>query len=86
MYTECRSPLMVPVHFNKEGDKMMRTLQSCVSKNLLRVHSTHGQVIIALKSTMNKPNNPYSLDKNTSAYHNILDALRLVLCCMKSKN
>jgi hypothetical protein len=39
-YTECRSPLIVPVPFNKEGDNMMQMLHSCISKNILRIHST----------------------------------------------
>jgi hypothetical protein len=83
-YTECRTPLIVPVPFNKEGDNMMQTLQSCISKNILRLHPSHEELIISLKSAKNKPNNPYSLDKNTSAYHDILDALRLSLCCLRS--
>ena len=28
---------------------------------------------------------PYALDKTKSAYHDLLDALRLSLCCMYSK-
>jgi hypothetical protein len=41
------------------------------------------QVIICLKSAKNKPNNPYSLDKQNSSYHDTLDALRLSLCSLR---
>lgn len=83
-YTECSSPIIVPVAFNKEGDNMMHTLQSVVSKNILRVHPTQEQVIISLKLAKNKPNNPYSLDKQNSAHHDTLNALRLSQCCLRS--
>ena len=43
------------------------------------------EVIISLKSAKNKPNQPYSLDKQTSAFHDTLDALRLSLCGMELK-
>ena len=85
-YTECRSPLIGPVPFDKEGDYMMRMLQSCVSKNLLRIHPSMEELTVSLKSAKNKPNNPYSLDKDSSAYHDQLDALRLALCCMRLSN
>jgi hypothetical protein len=37
-YTECRSPLIVPVPFNKEGDNMLQMLQSCVRTYLEYIH------------------------------------------------
>jgi hypothetical protein len=62
----------------------MHTLQSVVSKNILRVHPTQEQVIISLKLAKNKPNNPYSLDKQNSAHHDTLNTLRLSQCCLRS--
>ena len=62
-HTECRSPLIVPVPFNMEGDNMMQTLQSCVSKNILRIHPSMEEVITSLKSAQSKGNDPYALDK-----------------------
>jgi hypothetical protein len=56
---------------------MMRVLQSCVSKNILRIYPDQEQVIIALKSAKNKPSNTYSLDKTIFTYHDTLDALSL---------
>ena len=85
-YHKCRSPLIVPVAFNKEGENVMRMLQSCISKNLLRIHTAMEELIVSLKSAKNKPNNPYSLDKSKSAFDDSLDALRLALCCMELKN
>jgi hypothetical protein len=64
---------------------MMQTPQSCISKNILRIHPSMEELIVSLKSAKNKPNNPYSLDKNTSAHHDTLDALRLTLSCMKER-
>ena len=52
---------------------------------MLRLHPSQEELIVSLKSAQNKGNNPYSLDKNTSAYHDLLDAPRLALCCMRSK-
>jgi len=54
-------------------------------KNILGIHPSYEELIVSLKSAKNKPNNPYSLDKNTSAYHDLLDALSSSLCCMRSK-
>jgi hypothetical protein len=85
-YTECRSPLIVPVPFNKDHVAMMQTLQSCVSKNILRIHPSYEELIVSLRSAKNKPNNPYSLDKAVSAYNDHIDALRLSLCCMRQMN
>ena len=85
-FSECRALLIVPIEFNKEHANMMQMLQSCVSKNLLRIHPSLEEVITSLKSAKNKPNNPYSLDKSVSAFHDTSDALRLSLCCMRSKN
>jgi hypothetical protein len=62
---------------------MMKLTQASISKGILKIHPSMEEVIISLKSAQNKGNNPYSLDKNTSAYHDLLDALRLVLCCMR---
>ncbi len=36
-FKNTQSPLVVPIPFNKKGDNMMRMLQSCVSKNILRI-------------------------------------------------
>jgi hypothetical protein len=83
-YTDCRSPLIVPVAFNKEHLDIMKTTQSCVSKGILKIHPKLEEVIIALKSAQNKGDNPYTLDKNRSANHDSLDALRLALACMKT--
>jgi hypothetical protein len=55
---------------------MMQTLQSSISKNILRIRPSYEELIVSLKSAKNKPNNPYSLDKTRSAYHDTLDALR----------
>jgi hypothetical protein len=62
---------------------MIRMLQSCISKNILRIHPRMEQVITSLKSAKNKPNYPYSLDKQNSSYHDTLDALRLSLCSLR---
>ena len=35
----------------------------------IRIDPKYEEVIVSLKSAKNKPANPYSLDKNTSAYH-----------------
>lgn len=43
-------------------------------------------IIISLKSAKSKPKNPYSLNKQTNALHDTLDALRLALCCMRQKS
>jgi hypothetical protein len=72
--------------FNKEGDNMIRILQSCIHKSILRIHPAMDEVITSLKSAKDKPANLYSLDKNTSAYHDSLDSLELALCCMRSKS
>lgn len=83
-YTEFRSPLIVPVMFNKEHLEMMKLTQSCISKGILKIHPSYEEVIISLKSAQNKANDPYALDKTKSAYHDTLDALRLSLCGMRS--
>lgn len=79
-YTECRSPLIVPAMFSKEHLEMMKLTQSCISKGILKIHPSMEEVIISLKSAQNKGNDPYALDKTKSAYHDLLDALRLSLC------
>ena len=50
---------------------MMQTLQSCVSKGILKILPSMEQFVISLKSAKNKPANPYSIDKNTNAYHDL---------------
>jgi hypothetical protein len=84
-YSSCKSPLIVPVAFNKDHLDMMKMTQSCISKGILKIHPKFEEVIIALKSAQNKVDNPYSLDKSRSAYHDSLDALRLALSCMKAR-
>lgn len=85
-YTECESPLIVPVPFNTEGNEMLRIIQSCISKGILKIHPSFEDIIISLKSAQNKGDNPYSLDKIKSAHHDSLDALKLALSCMRSIN
>ena len=65
---------------------MMRMLQSCIAKGVLRINLRFEEVIIALKSAQNKGNDPYALDKTKSAYHDTLDALRLLLSCLGQKS
>jgi hypothetical protein len=43
------------------------------------------KVIISLKSAQDKGDNPYSMNKTKSAYHDSLVSIRLVLCCMRQK-
>lgn len=59
---------------------------SCIGKNVLRIHPSMQEVIVSLKSAKNRPTNPYSLDNNTSAYHDTLDALRLSLCSLRGSS
>ena len=53
-YTECRSPLIVPVSFNKEGENMIRMLQNCMSKNILRIHLSMEELYTSLMSARPK--------------------------------
>jgi hypothetical protein len=76
-YEGCRSPLIVPIPFNKEHENMMRMLQTFVNSSKLLIHPSMEDIIISLKSAKSNPNNPYSLNKQTSALHDTLDALRL---------
>lgn len=84
-YGDCRASLIVPIPFNQEHENMLRLLQTFVSTNKLMIHPTMEEVIISLKSAKNKLNQPYSLDKTNSAFHDTLDALRLSLCGMELK-
>ena len=63
----------------------MKLTQACISKGILKIHPSMEEIIISLKITQNKENDPYSLDKSKSAYHDSLDVLRLSLCCLKFK-
>ena len=56
-----------------------------ISDGTLKIHPQFEYVFIALKSAQNKGDDPYSLDKTKSAYHDTLDVLRLSLCYMRSK-
>jgi len=85
-YTECRSPLIVPVMFSKEHLEMMKLTQNCISKGILKIHPSFEEVIISLKSAQNKGNDPYALDKSKSAYHDTLDALRLAVSALKGSD
>jgi hypothetical protein len=85
-YGGCRSPLIVLKPFIKEHENMMRILQTFVNTNKPRVHPTMEDIIIGLKSTKNKPDQPHSLDKQKSALDHSLDALRLSLCGMQLRN
>ena len=61
---------------------MMRMLQSCIAKGVLRINPRFEEVIIAL-SAQNKGDNPYSMNKTKLVYHDTLDSIRLALCCMR---
>jgi hypothetical protein len=41
-YGGCRSPLIVPIPFNKEHENMMRMLQTFVNSSKLRIHPLMG--------------------------------------------
>jgi hypothetical protein len=60
-------------------------LQTFVNTNNLRLHSSMEDIIISLKAAKNKLKQPYSLDKQKSAFDDSLDALRLVLCLYEIK-
>lgn len=77
--------MKVPVMFNNEHLEMMKLTQACISKGILKIHPSMGEIIISLKSAKNKPTNPYSLDKAVSAYNDQLDAIRLALCGLRPK-
>lgn len=80
IFTECNEPLIVPVAFNKHGEKMKKSLHKLLGDSMLKINPSMDEVIVSLKSAKCKPSNPYALDKNTSSFHDTLDALRLAVC------
>lgn len=47
---------------------------------------TMEKVIGSLKTAKHKPNNPYTIEKNTTEYYDALDALNLSLCSLRGNS
>jgi hypothetical protein len=78
-YLQQEYPMVMPIPFNKYGDKMMQTLQKVVSDQQLHIHKDFQEVITALKSAKSKAGNPYSINKEKSVGNDTLDTLRISL-------
>ncbi len=65
---------IIPVNFVSSHKQMLTHLHLLLSKSLLCIPQKHDRLILSLKSAVA---NEYSLDKEKSAYNDMLDAMRL---------
>lgn len=65
---------VIPVNFATTHKQMLTHVHALLSKEYLCIPEQHDKLILSLKSAVA---NEYSLDKEKSAYNDLLDAVRL---------
>jgi hypothetical protein len=80
--SECGSPLIVPINFQKLHKQMARHLVKALAHKRVRINPKFDELIISLKSATTK--GEWDLDKNKSANNDLFDAFRMSLLCLKS--
>ena len=72
--------IVLPVNFSKEGKSMISHLAQLFNEHKVAVDPQFDKLIIALRTAIV---NEYSLDKESTSYDDLFDALRLSLRCYK---
>ena len=69
---------VIPVPFSTQGAKMLQHTKSLLEDkdNLVAIDKRFGKLLTALRTAVA---NEYRLDKESTSYHDLLDALRLSL-------
>ncbi len=67
---------IIPVNFNTEHKKMLSHLHVMVNKNYLAIPKEHDKLITSMRTAYAQE---YSLNKEQTAYNDLLDSLRLSL-------
>lgn len=76
--TATSGPYVIPVHFQRHGENMLRHLETLLQKKLIRIDKRFDRIEIALRTATSK-GEKYQLDKDKSSHDDVLDALRLSL-------
>ena len=72
--------IVLPVNFSKEGKSMISHIAQLFNEHKVAVDPQFDKLIIALRTAIV---NRYSLDKESTSYDDLFDALRLSLRCYK---
>jgi hypothetical protein len=62
---------------------MLRHTMKPLAKKRVKIHPSFDKLIISLKSATAKAE--YDLDKNNSAFNDLLDSFRMSLLCLKAE-
>jgi hypothetical protein len=80
----CREPLVVPVNFQTMHRTMAKHIVKILAHHKVRIHPRFDKLITALKSATVKDDN-YSIDKEKSAFSDLLDAFRMCLLSLRAE-
>lgn len=63
---------------------MAKHTVKCLAKQRVRIHPKFDKLITSLKSATTK-DDAYSIDKQKSAFNDLLDSFRMALLCLKAE-
>lgn len=84
IYSDPNEPKIVPIGFAKYHREMLKKLMLCISKHAIRIDKRFDKLITGLRSATAKDDN-YSLNKEHTAYPDLIDALRLSIIIARFK-